>query len=458
MIHFVFVDDEEYICNQFEEIFSWIDENVSLVATFKNVTDTLNFIKKNKVDAIITDISLKNENGISIAKYVYENKLPIHVILLSAHKSFEYAQEGYKYNVFSYITKPFSISDLKDTISRLKNKMNIDDSPVSKNYQPLIDILFPFLQKDGFLTTDKDFWSCFLHIDYSFDDSHILSDSTRIFSFFENIFNMQKNTAYTKLLSCNDNYSTAIVFCEKNVSLSDFQELINSVCTSITNDCLNISNIKVDISATPVFSNISDMFEERLVNDTRTSAYFINCIMDQLITKSENDAIDIISKTLDLISSKRALVNFMTLLSDALEFNIPKKILNSNNSDIKNFVIKNIKIYFLNHSKTDVITYVCNYIENHYRENISLFSISNEVNMNSAYLSRYFKQKKGVNFSEYLISVRMKKACELLDNEDYSIENICYMVGYNNTSLFYKTFKNLYGKTPMEYRKNKKGV
>ena len=85
MIHFVFVDDEEYICNQFEEIFSWIDENVYLVATFKNVTDTLNFIKKNKVDAIITDISLKNENGISIAKYVYENKLPIHVILLSAH-------------------------------------------------------------------------------------------------------------------------------------------------------------------------------------------------------------------------------------------------------------------------------------------------------------------------------------------------------------------------------------
>ena len=72
MIHFVFVDDEEYICNQFEEIFSWIDENVSLVATFKNVTDTLNFIKKNKVDAIITDISLKNENGISIAKYKNE--------------------------------------------------------------------------------------------------------------------------------------------------------------------------------------------------------------------------------------------------------------------------------------------------------------------------------------------------------------------------------------------------
>ena len=72
--------------------------------------------------------------------------------------------------------------------------------------------------------------------------------------------------------------------------------------------------------------------------------------------------------------------------------------------------------------------------------------------MNPTYVSKYFKQRTGQKFSDYVISVKMKKAAELLDDIQYRILDVSNMVGYENAKNFSTAFKKYYGKNPKEFR------
>ncbi len=103
-----------------------------------------------------------------------------------------------------------------------------------------------------------------------------------------------------------------------------------------------------------------------------------------------------------------------------------------------------------------IISVIKNYVESNFRE-VTLEDLTNQVHMNPDYISKFFKQKTGQNFSDYLIEVRMKKAAELLDDIRYKTYEISDMVGYSNSFNFTRTFKNYYGMSPREYRNKKSG-
>ncbi len=103
-----------------------------------------------------------------------------------------------------------------------------------------------------------------------------------------------------------------------------------------------------------------------------------------------------------------------------------------------------------------IISVIKSYVESNFRE-VTLEDLTNQVHMNPDYISKFFKQKTGQNFSDYLIEVRMKKAAELLDDIRYKTYEISDMVGYSNSFNFTRTFKNYYGMSPREYRNKKSG-
>jgi len=96
------------------------------------------------------------------------------------------------------------------------------------------------------------------------------------------------------------------------------------------------------------------------------------------------------------------------------------------------------------------------YIQSHYQEDLSLGAVAEAFHMNPAYLSRLFKQETGRNFNEYASDIRMAKAAELLSDLDLRTDDIAGMVGFDNPKYFYKKFKDRFGCTPAEYRKNEK--
>jgi len=99
-----------------------------------------------------------------------------------------------------------------------------------------------------------------------------------------------------------------------------------------------------------------------------------------------------------------------------------------------------------------VIETVKRYIESHYRD-ANLKDASVLVNLNPSYLSNFFKKKTGLNFTEYVLMQRMKKASEQLQDIHKKIYEISEDVGYSNAKNFTRTFKTYYGVTPMEYRR-----
>lgn len=90
---------------------------------------------------------------------------------------------------------------------------------------------------------------------------------------------------------------------------------------------------------------------------------------------------------------------------------------------------------------------------NQEEENLSLSKLSKQFNYNTKYLSRIFKKLVGSTFKKYKLSVKLKKAERLLQETNLSVTYISNLLGYMNPSAFRKIFKNIYGLTPLEYRK-----
>ncbi len=92
-------------------------------------------------------------------------------------------------------------------------------------------------------------------------------------------------------------------------------------------------------------------------------------------------------------------------------------------------------------------------IREHYMEDISLTSLAAKYNISMARLSEMIKEHLQLNFSDYIASLRIQRAKELLRDESLSIQEIAEIVGYNDYFYFTKVFKKVEGISPSKYRK-----
>lgn len=87
----------------------------------------------------------------------------------------------------------------------------------------------------------------------------------------------------------------------------------------------------------------------------------------------------------------------------------------------------------------------------------SLCSVAKRCNVSAAYVSNTVKAATGKTFKEHLMEKRLSKAETLLKTTALSVGDIIVMVGYENTSYFYRIFTQKYGVSPRGYRQKIKG-
>lgn len=104
--------------------------------------------------------------------------------------------------------------------------------------------------------------------------------------------------------------------------------------------------------------------------------------------------------------------------------------------------------------KNNLSIKIKNYIDIHYHENISLTTISKELNVSPSYVSHSFKEATSYSPINYVIKRRIGEAQSLLINTDYSATKIATIIGYDNTNYFNTLFTRIVGMSPIKYRNN----
>ena len=102
--------------------------------------------------------------------------------------------------------------------------------------------------------------------------------------------------------------------------------------------------------------------------------------------------------------------------------------------------------------ESSMVERLCEIVRHQYKD-ISLQGIAKMVYLSPYYISRMFKAKTGKNFYDYVLTVRMEAAMEMLKTTDLKVYEIAERVGYRNQKNFTKIFKRFYANNPSEYRK-----
>jgi two-component system response regulator YesN len=104
----------------------------------------------------------------------------------------------------------------------------------------------------------------------------------------------------------------------------------------------------------------------------------------------------------------------------------------------------------------DIVGQVKQYIEQFYYEEINLSWVASKYFIHPNYFSKLFKEKCGVNFSDYVTKVRLSKAIELMSSQPArTIAEIAMLVGYDSPAYFNNVFRKAFGITPKKYQEKK---
>ena len=96
------------------------------------------------------------------------------------------------------------------------------------------------------------------------------------------------------------------------------------------------------------------------------------------------------------------------------------------------------------------------YIDNHFKENLSLDQLAELAHVNKYYLAHSFRREYNTSPISYLISRRIQESRFLLAETDHSLSQIAQILGFSSLSYFSQCFRRQEGMSPMEYRRRRR--
>ena len=94
------------------------------------------------------------------------------------------------------------------------------------------------------------------------------------------------------------------------------------------------------------------------------------------------------------------------------------------------------------------------YIQENFANEISLKEFGAQFHLSEKYISRYFKEHFHITLSQYVNHLRLEHARQLLQDTQLPVTEVALRSGYPNVSYFIRSFKKMYGVSPLRYRKN----
>jgi AraC-like DNA-binding protein len=145
---------------------------------------------------------------------------------------------------------------------------------------------------------------------------------------------------------------------------------------------------------------------------------------------------------LPTVTGMNQMILFLQLLKEMSE-TISKRVISSVDP-----------IDFTNDALNDVsrIDKVISYLNKNYNQPVNLEEVSSLAAMNPSAFCRFFKNKTGKSFKNYILDMRIEYACKLLIMDNMSVSQVSAECGFDTISHFNKTFKKNTGYNPSQYK------
>lgn len=514
MYNILLTDDEQIVIDSIKFIIDKNFAGQVTVHTALSGTEALEIATKEDIDIIFMDINMPGLSGLETVSCITKLKPDIVIIILSAFDRFQYAQEAMNLGAFKYITKPVNrnviIQTIRSAMNQVDNtrgKQNADQEFLKK-----MDLVSPLIESDFIyaciFNNDSNF-DLSAYLDYfnlsgypwcfiAFEFPNITADNqTKLYQSIRNIIKDSQNCLVSSFMM--NRIAVLLPIEDENTHPEEINEKISKLyqtlsfnigtgikagVSSITSDVLMLKQTynEAILALNKVPANGGLFFTGRnssiTPEQTEGPVAFRNQVILRLkagdstglksifelysnqLTSTETDLNKIKNAFFELIVTSRNITaeinqDFQnTAFSDAFSVLSSQTDINM----IKDYVLKTLLEYIAvvttakEHKENPIVKKVCEYIYANTQEDISLDQMAEYANVSSFYLSKLFKEEKGVTFVNFLNDTRLEKSRDLLRNTDLSIKEITASVGYNDQNYFSRIFRNKYGVTPTEFR------
>ena len=202
-------------------------------------------------------------------------------------------------------------------------------------------------------------------------------------------------------------------------------------------DTVNDGQVLVAKETVKNLLNTFSILEAGDLDGIKTKALWLFAIITRIANENDSNLNQIIDTDLDVINR----------ISETESFNELRDVCES----LIELITKNM-LSSIYSGRSQIVTKALQFINKNYKEKISLKDIEHNLHVNSSYFSTLFKQEMGQTFTDYLNSLKIGHACQLLADTNLSIIDISLSTGFEDQSYFTKVFKKAMGMTPKSYR------
>ena len=393
MIKVFLCEDEYAIRARIKKSINWEQYGFALVGEAGDGETALPMIRETKPDILLTDIRMPFMDGLTLAKQVKQELPEIKIIVLSGYDDFNYAKQAISIGVEEYLLKPVTSDTLIVELTKVADVINRSQK----------------LNRD----TDQE-----LFISNMLDASRKLAEQ-----FFSAKEQAQKEPE------------------KKPEDELDIRKVdVHSISQERVQEFLNGGNAaETETFVRSYFESMGEgMLESVMLRQyVLVKAMFITAaFLEKFGLEKE--------KTTDVLGELSNPAAFADSVDHAREYMVRLLALAVEQRGL-----------LADRGHAELIEEAKRYIRENYRnEDMSLQTVAAHVNVSSNHFSAIFKKETGETFIDYLTSVRIEKAKELLCCTSMKTSDVGFEVGYRDPHYFSSIFKKTVGRPPKEYRRS----
>lgn len=495
MYNVLIVDDEFWVRKWLKTVISKFSLPLKVVECCENAEGAIHCLQTEEIHIIITDINMPITDGLELIRKIKgKNENQPKVIIVSGYDDFSYAKEAIELEVMGYLLKPIDKNELKEvlekTIFEISHMLEIDHANVEKVLLALSNEYTnqQYTQLSSLLCRlnlfNKPYCYGILQTKDTKQPSMTIEElryTLEKYLFTNKIFMWQRDQYTFELLVINlsakaevfNTYIRDMILNEFVLGISTtyygYQEINQAIDEARDNLITNMAIMSTDWEEATMLS-VQELYmaflsvirnhNKREVKEYTLKATAIFSQDDYNLAGCQNFYFVVVGEVIKYITDRfkqNKDDQCLFLIRQGYEFSIKiSKIYNiytiSNMyEDYMLQVIDHLKIHESS-GIIDIVNKVEVMIQENYATDINLGSIADDFDINPSYLSKKFKEYVGSNFVDYLTSVRIKQAKNLLRDTRISIKEVSALVGFREAKYFSKVFVSTVGERASEYR------